>query len=82
MKLEISNMKGQFTGKTKKRRPPLHLIGHEVYEMVKDIHVVLDKQKMTGKNIEDDMWKKQSVFFGATILGRHRCPSFNSCGGC
>jgi hypothetical protein len=33
--------------------------GVEVYEMVKDIHVVLGKRKRTGKNTEeDDMWKK------------------------
>jgi hypothetical protein len=39
--------------------PPPHLTGHEVYEMVKDIDVVLSKQKRTGKNTEeDDMWKK------------------------
>jgi hypothetical protein len=31
--------------------------------MVKDVHVVFDKWKMTGKNTEeDDMWKKQSIF--------------------
>jgi hypothetical protein len=30
--------------------------------MVKDVHVVLGKQKQTGKNTEeDDMWKKQSI---------------------
>jgi hypothetical protein len=32
--------------------------------MVKDVHVVLGKQKRTGKNTkEDDMWKKQSIFW-------------------
>jgi hypothetical protein len=31
--------------------------------MIKDFHVVLDKQKKTHKNIEeDDMWKK-SIFW-------------------
>jgi hypothetical protein len=31
--------------------------------MVKDVHVVLDKWKRTGKNTEEyDMWKKQSIF--------------------
>jgi hypothetical protein len=58
-------MKDQFNGNTEKRRPPTHLIGHEVYEMVKDVHIVLHKRKMTGKNTkENDMWKKQS-FFGS-----------------
>jgi hypothetical protein len=57
-------MKDQFNGNTGKRHPPPHLTGHEVYEMVKDVHVVLGKQKMTGKNNkEDDMWKKQYIFW-------------------
>jgi hypothetical protein len=57
-------MKDQFNGNTEKRRPPPHLIGHEVYEMVKNVHVVLGKWKRSAKNNEeDDMWKKQSVFW-------------------
>jgi hypothetical protein len=52
-------MKDQFNGNTKKKHHPLHLTGHEVYEMVKDVHVVLGKWKGTNKNTEeDDMWKK------------------------
>jgi hypothetical protein len=52
-------MKDQFNGKIEKRHPPPHLTSHKVYEMVKDVHVVLGKRKITGKNIEeDDMWKK------------------------
>jgi hypothetical protein len=52
-------MKDQFNGNTEKRHPPPHLTSHEVYEMVKDVHVVLGKQKRTSKNTEeDDMWKK------------------------
>jgi hypothetical protein len=32
--------------------------------MVKVVHVVLGTQKRTGKNTdEDDMWKKQSIFW-------------------
>jgi hypothetical protein len=51
-------MKGQFNGNTEKRHPPPHPTGHEVYEMVKDVHVVLGKQKRTDKfTKEDDMWK-------------------------
>jgi hypothetical protein len=57
-------MKDQFNGNTKKRHPPPHHIGHEVYEMVKDVHVVLGKRKRTDKNTEGDaMWKKQSIFW-------------------
>jgi hypothetical protein len=57
-------MKNQFNGNTEKRHPPPYLTGHEVYEMVKDVHIVIGKQKRTSKNIEeDDMWKKQSIFW-------------------
>jgi hypothetical protein len=57
-------MNNQFNSKTKKRRPPPHLRSHEVYKMVKDVHVVLGKRKMTGKNTkEDDIWKKQTIFW-------------------
>jgi hypothetical protein len=56
-------MKYQFNGNTEKRRPPPHLTGHEVYEMVKDVHVVLGKQKQSSTNTEeDDMRNKQSIF--------------------
>jgi hypothetical protein len=56
-------MKDQFNGNTEKRHPLPHLTGHEAYEMVKDVHVVLGKWKRTGrKTEEDDMWKKQSIF--------------------
>jgi hypothetical protein len=44
----------EFNGKTEKRRLPLYLIGHKVYEMVKYVHIVLGKRKRTGKNIEED----------------------------
>jgi hypothetical protein len=57
------SMKVQLNGNTEKRCPPPHLTGHEVYEMVKDVHVVLGKRKRTSKfTEEDDMWKKQSIF--------------------
>jgi hypothetical protein len=59
MKHQFRSMKGQFSGNTEERHPPPHLTGHEVYEIVKDVHVVLSKRKRTGKNTEeDDMWKK------------------------
>jgi hypothetical protein len=43
-------MKDQFNSNIRKRRPPPHLTGHEVYKMVKDVHVALGKQKKTDKN--------------------------------
>jgi hypothetical protein len=64
MKDQFRSMKDQFNDNTEKRNPPPHLTGHEVYEMVKDVHAALGKRKRTGKNTkEDDMWKKQSIFW-------------------
>jgi hypothetical protein len=63
IKHKFRSMKGQFNCNTEKRRPPLHLMGHEVYEIVKNVHVVLGKRKRTSKNTEEvDMWKKQLIF--------------------
>jgi hypothetical protein len=63
MKHQFYSIKDQFNGNTEKKHPPPHLTGYEVYEMVKDVHVVLGKRKRTGKKIEEDvMWKKQSIF--------------------
>jgi hypothetical protein len=59
----FESMKDQLNGNTEKRCPPLHLTVHEVYEMVKGVHVVLGNWKRTVNNTEqDDMWKKQSIF--------------------
>jgi hypothetical protein len=54
MEDQFWSMKDQLNGNTEKRCPPLHLTGHEVYDMVKDVHVVLGKQKRSGKNTEED----------------------------
>jgi hypothetical protein len=73
-------MKDQVIGSTEKRRAPQHLTCHEVYEMVKNVHVVLGKWKRTGNNTEeDDMWKKLSIFLLAKILERLRRLSFDWC---
>jgi hypothetical protein len=59
MKHQFRSMNDQFNGNTKKRHPPSHLTGHEVYEMVKDIHVVLGNRNRTGKKTKEAiMWKK------------------------
>jgi hypothetical protein len=64
MKHPFWSTKDQFNGNIKKRHPPLHLTGHEIYEMVKDVHVVLGKWKTTGKDTEEyDISKKQSIFW-------------------
>jgi hypothetical protein len=64
MKHQLWSMKDQFNGNTEKRHPPPHLTGHEVYEMVKNVHVVPGKRKRTGKNTaDDDLWNKHSIFW-------------------
>jgi hypothetical protein len=65
MKHQFRNKNDQFNGNTKKRCPPLHVTSHEIYEMVKDVHVILCMWKKTGKNTEEeeDMWKKQLIFW-------------------
>jgi hypothetical protein len=68
MKHQFQSMKDQFNDNTEKRCPTPYLIGHEVYEMVKDVHLILGKWKRNGKNTEeDDMWKKQSIFVSYRI---------------
>jgi hypothetical protein len=54
MKHPFRSMKDMFNGNNEKRRPAPHLTGNEVYEMVKDVHVVLGKQKKTSKNTDED----------------------------
>jgi hypothetical protein len=70
MKHQFQSMKDQFNGNTEKSRPPPHLTGHEVYEMVKDVHVVLDKRKRTGKNTEKMTCGRSSQFFRSYRIGR------------
>jgi hypothetical protein len=63
MKHQFQNTNDQLNGNTKMRHPPSHLTGHEVYEMVKDVHIFHGKWKRIGKNTEEgDMWKKQPIF--------------------
>jgi hypothetical protein len=64
MKHPLQSMKDKFNDNTEKRRPPPHLTGHEVYKMVKDVHVEPGKQKRSRKNSgEEDMWTKKSIFW-------------------
>jgi hypothetical protein len=63
MKHQFQSMKDQINGNTEMGHPPPHLIDYEVYEIFKDVHVVLGNRKRTGKNTkEDGMWKKQLIF--------------------
>jgi hypothetical protein len=45
MKHPFRNMCDHFNGKAKKRHPPPYFSGHDAYEMVKNVHVVLGKRK-------------------------------------
>jgi hypothetical protein len=58
-------MKDQFNDNTERRRPPPYLTGHKVYEIVNDVHVVLIKRIITGKNTEKDRTcGRSNQFFG------------------
>jgi hypothetical protein len=62
MKHSFRSMKDKFNGNNEKSHPPHHLTDHEVYEMLKDVHVVLGKQKRTDKNTgEDDLDVHHSI---------------------
>jgi hypothetical protein len=68
MKHQFWNVKDQFNGNTEKRHPPPHLIGHEVYEMVKDVHVSL----VSGKGLTRILGKMtygSSRSFGSYRIG-------------
>jgi hypothetical protein len=73
MKHQFRSMKDQFNGMTEKRCPPPHLIGHEFYEMVKVVHVVLGKWKRTSKFTETSEYLKQlgcgPIFTDVTYQG-------------
>jgi hypothetical protein len=43
MKQQFQSLKDQFNSNTEKMYPLPHLTDHEVYKMVKDVHVVLSK---------------------------------------
>jgi hypothetical protein len=69
MKHQFWNMNDKFNGKTEKRHPPPHLTSHEVYEKVKDVHVVLGKQKRSGRNTEKMTCGRSSRFFWSYRIG-------------
>jgi hypothetical protein len=54
MKHQFSSMKDKFNGNSEKRSHPSNFRGHEVYEIVKDLRVILGKQKRTDKKTEED----------------------------
>ena len=61
LKHQFRNMMDQFNGEIEKRYPPLHFSGHDVYEMVKDVYVVLGKGEKASKSAKNEMWKKKSI---------------------
>jgi hypothetical protein len=50
MKHQFWSMQDQFNGNTEKRHPPPHITGHKVYEMVKDVHVDLNRQEYKSES--------------------------------
>jgi hypothetical protein len=79
IKHQFWSMTDQFNGNTERGHPPPHLKGHEVYKMVKDVHVVLGKRKRTARILNKMTCGRSNQFFGATVLDRLRCPSFDQC---
>jgi hypothetical protein len=69
MKHQFQNMKDQFNDKTEKRHLSPQLTGHEVYEMVKDVHVVLSKRKRTGI-LKKMTCGRSSQFFESYRIGK------------
>jgi hypothetical protein len=63
-------MKDQFNGNTERRHPPPHLTGHEIYEMVKNVHFVLGKQKGLARKLKKMTCRRSSQFFGSYRIGK------------
>ena len=68
--------KKAFDGNTEERTPPRVLTGEDVYEMVKDLKVVLGKRKRSNNTpVVDGPWKKRSIFYELpywrTLFVRH-----------
>ena len=55
-------MKKQFDGEKEDSLAPRHLSGKEVYDMVKDLDVVLGKGRKS-RTREKNIWKKRSIFW-------------------
>jgi hypothetical protein len=56
-------MKHHFDGTVEKNGPPHQFSGKDVYNQVKNVHVVLGKRKKSYKNIKKGMWNKQSILW-------------------
>ena len=74
-------MHAHYDGKADHRTKPRHRCGKMVFELVKDIKVVLGKGP-NSKSVQSDdgrapMWKKKSIFLGVTLLGSLRRPPRN-----
>jgi hypothetical protein len=65
MKHQFQSMKDKFNSNTEKRHPPPHLTGHEVYEMVKDVHVALVSGKGLARILKKMTCGRSNRFFGS-----------------
>jgi hypothetical protein len=63
-------MKDQFNGNTEKRHPPPHLTGHEVYKMVKDVHVSLISGRGLAKVLKKMTCVRSNQFLGSYCIGK------------
>jgi hypothetical protein len=63
-------MNDKFNGKTEKRRPPAHLTGHEVYEMVKMSILSSVSVKGLARILKKMACGRSSRFFGNYRIGK------------
>jgi hypothetical protein len=70
MKHQFWSMKDQFNGNTEKRHPPPHLTGHEVYKMVKDVHVSLISGRGLAKVLKKMTCVRSNQFLGSYCIGK------------
>jgi hypothetical protein len=70
MKHQFRCMKDQYNGNIEKSHPPPHFTGHEVYEMVKDVHVVLGTWKGLARILKKMAYRRSNQVFGSYRIGK------------
>jgi hypothetical protein len=70
MKHQFQNMKDQFNGKTENSHLAPPFTGHEVYEMVKDIHMSVVSGKGLARILKKMTCERSKRFFGSYRIGK------------
>jgi hypothetical protein len=63
-------MKDKFNGNSEKRSHPPNFRGHEVYEIVKDLHVILVSRKGLTRKLKKMTCRRSNRFFGSYRIGK------------